>query len=390
MSRLHLWLEEWMAIEMMQNETFRDQLYQIQFYNSKALYDLARRKADKCLNSIQDITAHDPALFKMRRLVLHALYYSDNPIKSDTSIDLLELLVNSYQSELLLYSKIYLAELINRSSIHSEFDYNPYIQNLQIIAHSLSKRDSYDVLDLLLKIVNENSLEALYALKSELDSGKLNKPSELHTILSMYAIAYALRFWMKGIHKDNMLISELYEYGLKTSVLMTNDKIPLVRFHNMVSSLAAIKSYEWNDGFIEEWYTKVDSKNAESTKGLARAQNAFYHERYDDILTELRSMEFENIIQKTRALGLELIALYHDDDMRADILPGAIHNFKRYLKRNKTKLSNYYHNSHRNLCMLIEKLDAYRYLKNQSIEPDEFKPLIYRTWAIKQIERSRT
>ena len=369
----------------MRNNTLVQNEILIDFYNAKGLYQFADRKAKESekILAYDNGVAIEPIQYQIN--ILHKQYYSNNPIKKSSERDYLLELVTKHLEYVNSLTHIYQSELYNRSSIN-DFDYEKEISVCHDILKLTAKNYGTDELSTLTKLVTEESLEALLTIKEMLLNDRFDRTSQIHTIATMYAISFALKMWMKSIHSDKELVGDLYHYGLKHNVLMNNGKIPLVRFHNMISTLAIIQNQEWCDTFIQKWYKFVESSDVNSTLALANAQNAFYHNDYERILDELQNVEFQNNIQKTRALGLNIIGVYTDKSIVDDLLLTQINNFQRYLRRNKDKLSRAYYRSHYNLSLFIMKLYKSKYNKKIKIDLEEFKPIIYRSWAESQLK----
>ena len=114
------------------------------------------------------------------------------------------------------------------------------------------------------------------------------------------------------------------------------------------------------------------------------AQNAFYNERYEEMLPMLRGVEYENYIQKGRAQCLEVIALYMDKDNAYTTLLNTTFNFKRSLKRNKSKISKATYDYYYNLLDVVELMAEYPY-KKKEIDLDRYKYILYRSWVVKEL-----
>jgi len=383
MSRLTGWLEEWIVIESLESNPLEKHLRLNRFYNTNGLYKYADQQARNLEQKARISKGLDLESLTIHQQLLHQQYYSNNPIKKTADRDLLlDLLSLQFNQSLYSYT-VYMAELFNRSALR-DCDYSSEIALCRQLISTLNAGQKPDLVHLI-RLVEDNDTRALYTLKEMLFSNEINRKSELHTVIAMYAIAYSLKFWMQSVLTDRQLISDLYHYGLKHKVLMNNGSIPMVRFHNMISTLGTIQDYKWCQAFIQKWYKSVHSSDPGSTLALANAQNAFYHHRYELILEELRGLEFQNIIQKTRALGLELIGTYTDRQIDVSLLLSRIHNFQRYLRRNKSKMSKAYFESHYNLSRFIDKLHKANYNQKIKLSIDEFSPLIYKSWASEQL-----
>lgn len=384
MSRLTLWLEEWISIQVMQGKNFAHDLYLIEYLNKKGLYDLANqhyRSLDKKLSKTKGL---DTETHEAKWKLLHTQYYSDNPSKRSDKKDFFKSMITQFMQCQKERSMLYLTELINRSSIRG-LNYAELKNALESSMSHLPSSELYGFLELLFKLVTEYDLESGNKIFSLLNKGFIKKPSELHTLLTMYLVSYSLKIWEKNILKDPKFIIDVYDYALEEKVLMQSGKIPVVRFHNIISTVGGLQAYNKTNAFIEKWYNSVETDHPDSTMALAKAQNAFYHGKYDLILEEIRNIDFENTVQKARALGLEIIAIYKDPILTHELLHSKVNNFQRFLQRNNKKLSNHYLQSHLNLTCLILQLYKRKHNKSLVIDISQYSPLIYRTWMAKEI-----
>lgn len=380
MSRLFNWLEEWLVIQQLQNEKYTSSLALINAYNKRGLFKLADQTARRLKSRIQSEKGLSLEKTKALREMYHLQYYSDNPIKYRSGPKILQDLVDRHFDLFLEQSMLYQLELFNWGKIQNH-DFSESYEMLEKSIFEFNATMISTELEILSNLVLHNSANELYILRNRLRKGIYSGGSELHTLVFMYSVTRAMKLWNTGDCMDAELIMDLYDYGLSSEVLMTNGKIPVIRFHNMISSLSAFGGYGPINLFIEKWSEKADTHSIESTKALANAQNAFYHEKYDLIIPLIRDIEFEHHVQKVRALGLHLIAMYEDRLNQYDLLHTFMQNFRRLLRRNRNKLSPRYFKSHLNLIRVIELL-LKREIKKTDIDLSEFDQLIYRKWIL--------
>lgn len=153
----------------------------------------------------------------------------------------------------------------------------------------------------------------------------------------------------------------------------------------MIATLGKLKSFDWTQEFIERWYQNVETENLIYTKSLAEALNAFGFQKYELIIPLIRGIEFQDFIEKLRALGLEVIALYIDRKDNYNLLRNNISNFKRTLKRNEGKLSTPTIKSYVNFLKVLELL-IQRDFRKITIHLEKYDALIYRGWLFTQVQ----
>ena len=193
-----------------------------------------------------------------------------------------------------------------------------------------------------------------------------------------------MHLWSSGEIDNQQECIDVFNYGLKSGILLQAGKIPVTRFHNIVSSLGLLKDYELIEKFIGEWYSLVEGRDLESTKKLAQAQNAFYNERYDNIIPLLRGVKYENLNQKIRAQVHELAGMYKSS-MGPATIKNATYNFKRMLSRNKRELSPTVYKSLHAYASIIEEMINYRY-SNKTIHLEKYPRIYLRQWIEHEIK----
>ena len=99
LSRINLWLEEWLSIQMMQSIDYEEELLLTKAYNSRGLYDLADQKARKIIKGLNSSSPPHALESKIMSRLYHLQYFSDNPIKYREGGPFLEKLITSYLNQ---------------------------------------------------------------------------------------------------------------------------------------------------------------------------------------------------------------------------------------------------------------------------------------------------
>lgn len=386
LSRLFQWLEEWLVIEQVKREKYEREVRLVRAYNERGLYGLADRLAAR----IEEKISKNNKLNSEEASVLSQLYkyqyYSDNPIKYKSSGLLFQKLIDQFLSAHKERALIFLAELHNWGRVIN-YDFSDSIDRIRESVEKIPDSNLIPVLNELENLVTNHDLNAYQKLKDTLFSDKISRNSELHTILTFYLITHSLILWTNGKIKEPNELVEIYEYGLNTGVLMIGGKIPLVRFYNILSTLGAIKSFEWSEAFIDRWNDKVYTNHIESTKALALAQNCFYHKRYEEIIPLIRMMEYDDFSQKIRAGALTVVALYMQPDRDYEILNVYASNYKRLLKRHKKNLGEQIYKSHLSMVEIVELLIK-RERKRITIDLNKYPSIHLRNWVTEQVNQA--
>jgi hypothetical protein len=238
------------------------------------------------------------------------------------------------------------------------------------------------ILDDMNALIKDTDLDAFNQLRKTLFDHKLDQKSELHYIIATYCINRSRRFWTNGTITDPKFLYEMYEYGLNSGVLLSNGKIQSATFHNIVVQLTQANSFDEVERFIERWLPKVSTENMEATKALAMAQNCFYFARYHEIFQYTWRSDFPTFNQKNTAQGLYLIAafIYRKDD--AILFQNTIISFQYFIKRNKSRMSQYLYDSYANLIDFMNRYDKGLITDKQL----SYSPIMYKMWCQKMLD----
>lgn len=382
-SRVFSTVEEWLAIKQFQSEKQAQNLALLRALNSRGLYKEADQVANKIEKSLADNEGHDTKDSEILKKVYHTQYYSDNPIKYRDKTNLINNLINNHTKSYKYQSQLYLCELFNWGALNN-IDFGDQVDLLRTSIARIEGEELSDHLDYLEKLISSFDINSFEELKKSLLNAAYSRGTELHVIITMYLIIYSLKLYTNGSLSNLDILLQVNEYGLESGVLLKSGKIPQSRFYNLVSTIGGIKDYEWTNEFINKWIEKVDTQNIKSTLSLANAYNSFYHQDYRKVRIFLNDVKFDYLLQKIRALGLLMLALYKENSAN-DLILNHIENYKRTLKRNKSGLSLGFYDSYWNLIRVVEYLMNRDYV-SEEINLSNFKNLSFRRWCITELK----
>ena len=383
MSRILNWLEDWMAIDEFKQVQYQEDLMLIKSYNRRGLFKLANAKAAKLEKSILNAEGLDIYENKALAELFHIQLYSENAIKYSDGGLMFEKLSDHFFKQVKEYSLLYLPELMNIQRIQ-KYDLSNAIQKINQVAKLLPESELGTYLEQLIKLNVNNDAQLLEDLFGQVKEGVFSKDGFIHTLMVYYFIAFSLQFWLKGTLQSKALVGEIHDYAIGSGVLLQNKKITLRRFHNIVSTLAAINTYDWTIDFVDRYVDMVDTPNKESSRLLAYAQICMYNNKYDEISKYLSSVTFDDFDIKMRSHCLLAIALYKDEKIELETLQNKILNFKRFLTRHKSRVSEKYYDSNFNFFEVIARLSMKKF-QDTVIDLSKYSNLSYRYWIKEEL-----
>ncbi len=386
MSRLYLWVEEFLVFDLINQNKNKSELLLTQIYNRRGKYKLADQTADrleKRLASNDKITLETS---RTQSELYYYQYYSDNPIKYREKGKLLEKLALSTQRSYADTLHLLAIEMSNWQMMYG-YDYDTIQLDIGKILDITCDSHNREILQLVDKVVSQQDFKAYEKLKKMLLTGTVDTNDDLHTLASMYYISNTMIFWGKSLIMNPKEIIEAHTYGLKSRVLFKDGEIPSVRFHNIIDTVAGFQSENATYKFINIWYKFVKTVDFEATKKIALAQNHSYHANYSLILEELRGVKYFDS-EKNRVQKLVLIALCMERKKDYSLLRTSLLNYSRYLKRTKTDLSTREYTGGKNLVNFIEKI-VFNDFKKITLSISQYKIFPFKNWALKIIRDSK-
>ncbi len=378
LSRVGIQVEDWLVSYDISQSKCERELQLVRSYNQRGLYQLATKLYRKLEKRWTEDTKLDLNDQKYLAQLYHHQYYSDNPIKYEEGTQLLEKLVRSSFTHFAEQGQFYQNEMFSWGRIRS-YDYSELLSDYDAIRNTLPVSTISKVGNSLYEALKNDQLSEFESVVGRLLNGDFKSDTELHSLIGLYSISCALRFWRIGILKEPDLISELYNHCLTAGVLLQNGKIPRIRFLNIVGTLGTIRSYDYMCDFINEWIAYIETNHVDSVYALAMAENCFVHQEYDKILPYVRDVTYEDIDSRTRAMCYSCVAMFEDETCDEEVLYTQIHNHRRFFRRHSHELSVAAYEGRSNFLTVLILLTKRRY-KSIDIDLSVYKHLHYRTW----------
>ena len=222
-------------------------------------------------------------------------------------------------------------------------------------------------------------------LQKTILTNQLKPDSELYILASFYMINSSMRLWNSGKITDPKFVLDAYDFGLRSGVLLSTGKMPIVRFLKMVGTFGLINASTKAYDFIDKWIHLVDSENPDSIHALSYAHLKFIERKYEDIVPLLLGKKYTRDAVKLRASSLELISLYSDRHNNYALLRNRLNNFKRVLRSFGRTKSNVTYKSYMNFAKIIDLLIKRDFLK-MTINIENYSPIVYKKWLNAEIK----
>ncbi|HRG21696.1 MAG TPA: hypothetical protein PLQ57_11725 [Saprospiraceae bacterium] len=378
LSLLYNWAEEWMALETLKQEEFTmDHLAQ-RWLNKNGLYHLADQTYNRIERGITEEGKADLHRTRIKALAMFDQLFSNNPARENLPKEKYEEMAGSFRQYMKAKLLLINTELHNWGDINN-FNFTDCIQENARLIDTIESDETSHILELLLSMIRDNQVPAFMELKDILLGGRLVPGTRMFLIIGRYMQRVSMRLWSKGLIKDQKIMHDLLEFGMKSGIYFTNDRLPSAVFHNVVVQQCLISDYEETVKFIEKWMPSVVTEDTEATQALAMAQCCFYHHRYPEIHLYTGRHVFPTFNQKNLAQGLHLIAAFENRDCERHIYETALTSSQNFLKRNQLRMSKHLFDSYKNLITFIKAVDN----NNERIpNPELISPLLYRKWCM--------
>ena len=115
--------------------------------------------------------------------------------------------------------------------------------------------------------------------------------------------------------------------------ILPNGQLNPWSFKNAVQIALRLGEYEWSEKFIKDYTSKLPSEFRDNALSYNLALVYFYQKKYNDVIQQLQSVEYEDIVYNLNAKSILLLAYYELD--ADDALLSLMDSFKTYLHRHK-------------------------------------------------------
>jgi len=146
---------------------------------------------------------------------------------------------------------------------------------------------------------------------------------------------------------------ELFEYGLQSKVLLTDESMDTSIFRNICFTALRLKKFEWTENFIQEYSQLVEEKYRQNAIIFNRARLETYKKNFDKVIELLREVTFEDLVYELSSKALQIVAYYELDEY--EVLISFLSSFNTFLRRN-TKIPERRKNNYKKLIYFTRKL----------------------------------
>jgi hypothetical protein len=218
------------------------------------------------------------------------------------------------------YHLLFIDEIIEHIKQH-EYNHNPVIAIYYIILLTRTDDKNEENYDKLIELLHEHgerfSVKELYDLYSE-------------------ALNYCVQKVNQGRTEFTLKFHNLYNFMLDKGIAYyssNNGELSPWHFANAV--LLALRGgfYDWTENFITKNKDKLPIDFRENAVSYNFALLYFYQKKYDKVISQLQSVEYEDIAYNGGAKSM-LIAIYYEQD-NFDLLLSLCDTFRTYLNRHK-------------------------------------------------------
>lgn len=188
---------------------------------------------------------------------------------------------------------------------------------------------------------------------------------------------------LKTVTELFQLRKEIIEKGLFTENFITN-----MFFLNLVKSGTRLKEFDWVEKFIEKYNPLLIEKYRDSTKELSYAYLYFDKKNFDEALSHLAKVKYEDIYYNLEVRNITARIYYETD--RFEQLSDFINSYRMYLSKNRVinKTDFESHNFFIHLTGKLMKIKELRkYYKLDELDKTLFKKdFISRIWILDKIK----
>jgi len=267
---------------------------------------------------------------------LHSNYYfNPNTKKAGEALESFKK-ANLYLDEFYSISKLkFKCELNARKRLFNERTAEELVQQKRAehTGHSLALIYSH-ILELQENSSIQNYETAKNIFKKYFDHIEEREQQEAFQLLLNHAINQHNR-GNKGYAEE---VLQLYQYGLKTSILIIGSKISDATFLNITSQGSTLGHFEWTRNFIEEYEKLLSSEIKKETVLISWGYWHFFKSDFAKTIDALQTSTFKHHDYKIHSRWLlvrSFYELYARDETYFQLVGSSIMAFKKFLKRNK-------------------------------------------------------
>lgn len=391
---LYKYLEEflrWQKINSAADNYEKDKL-QIEIYKERKLDSWFYDKIEKTKNKIHKSPIDAWSFLKLLELN-HTNYFKFSTEKHNQDSYLLLTNGLSNLDNFFLALKLgYACELKKLKDLHQSVLVEDWLLEhvLENESDKISQNKYLSTYRLILKLMTDNKDEDYIQLKdSFLNERNLYQPYDQLIILGNLMNFIAQKMRTANSKKTIEEAFELSKIGLEEKISMPDGEIGAVPFFNILNIACRLEEIEWAEYFLKEYSELLTKKDKIEAVKIANAIISFEKQAFQDVLTHLRDISFNNIFYATRARALILKSLIETDVDKSRI-QYECEAFSQFLRRNKllsTNLLSGYKNFLKVIKMLYVNKQTTKSQLSSTLDDSYF--FVYRTWLEDKVDKFR-
>lgn len=291
-----------------------------------------------------------------------------------------------YLSEKLRY---YCNVLSRQSTVSHEYEIK-FIE--EIVNHvSAGTYDNYPTVTIYYQIYlalnNPTDEEHYYKLKELLKEHAIVFPQSEASDMYSFVINYCTRQLNSGNSNYWREYFEIHQQLLKDKIIIVNGELNAGIFKNIVAAGVRLSEVAWTENFIKEYSKYLPENQRENAITFNSAILFFHQKKYNDVISLLQQVEYEDYIYNVSSKQLLLRTYY--ETQADDPLYFLIDSFRAYLYRNP-KISTKMKETYSNFLTITKKLARTNKRDKKTLESlkqeiNEKKNLANRSWLKEKV-----
>ena len=126
---------------------------------------------------------------------------------------------------------------------------------------------------------------------------------------------------------------DVYRQAIEAGLLMKNGVLSYQDYKNIITVGLHIKELDWVEYFIQNYTEKLPEEHQRNALTYNLAKVYFHQEKYDEVIAQLREVEYESIVYTLGSKLLLLLTYFEMGEFLA--LDSLLDSFRIYLRRNR-------------------------------------------------------
>lgn len=174
-------------------------------------------------------------------------------------------------------------------------------------------------------------------------------------LVFLYLVNFAAQQSRRDINPYGQGLLDLYKFGLTHGLLIKDQQISRIRFHNIIDIACKVNDITFANQFIQEYQNCLPIEHQRDTISLANIIVLFAEKNFASAQMQLSTSNFKNLDEKFRSQSLELCCLY-ELESNGQATWHKCHAFKEFLNRNNKMIQASFLYSVRTFINILEKI----------------------------------